>query len=92
MKKKQASSQGELTDNPNDKDPFRRKQQLAVSGERRVPLSDGRSVPQLKANLGFAETAHSSYGRVKGKEIYKDREMPRICVEMAKRLKGRTYK
>lgn len=91
MKKKEASSQGELTENPNDKDPFRRKQQRTLSGESGVPRDgDGASVPQLKARLGLAETAYSLYG-IKGKERYKGREMPRICVEIAKRLKGRKY-
>ena len=91
MKKKEASSQGELTENPNDKDPFRRKQQRTLSGESGVPR-DGvsASVPQLKARLGLAETAYNLYG-IKGKERYKGREMPRICVEIAKRLKGRKY-
>jgi len=91
MKRKEASSQGELAENPNDKDPFRRKQQRTVSGERGFPRSGDRSVPQLKANLGLAEAAYDSYGRVKGKERYKSREMPRICVEIAKKLKGRKY-
>ena len=80
-----------MTENPNDKDPFRRKQQRTVSGESGVPRSGGRSVSQLKVNLGFAEAAYGLYGRVKGKERYKGREMPRICVEIAKKLKGRKY-
>lgn len=30
--KKQMSNQGELVENPNDRDPFRKKQQIAISG------------------------------------------------------------
>ena len=91
MKKKQASSQGELTENPNDKDPFRRKQQRTLSGESGVPRDEvSATIPQLRAQLGFAETARSLYG-VKGKKRYKGVDMPAICVEIAKKLKGRKY-
>jgi hypothetical protein len=88
MKKKEVTSQGEFTWNPNDKDPFRRKQQKTIS-ESRIPRDRASvTIPQLKARLDFAENAYSLYG-IKRKEVYKGREMPRICVEMAKRLKGR---
>lgn len=92
MRKMEASCQGELTGDPNDKYPFRRKQQRTVSGESGIPGCGGRSVPQLKAIFGLGEAAYGMYGRVKGKKRYKNVDMPAICVEIAKKLKGRKYK
>ena len=90
MKKKEASNQGGLTDNPNDKNPFHRKQQRTISSESGFPRPSGPSVPQLKARIGLGEAAYSSYG-IKGKKRYKGVDMPAICVEIAKKLKGWKY-
>lgn len=88
MDKSQAGSQCELTENPNDKDPFRKKQQRAVSKYEPPIIPDKPSAEQLRQWLNLARGAYDLYG-TRGKLPYKGVMMPAVAVKLAGILKDK---
>jgi len=88
MGKSQADNQCELSDNPEDKDPFDKKQQRAIGGYGPPATRGEPSIKQLKQWLNLAMGAYGLYG-TRGKLPYKGVMMPAVAVKLADILKKR---